>query len=150
MMVSPMILSFVKRFETHQYYTIIRQFTVYVMVGGLATLVDWSSFYSLTMVAKSHYYPALATSTFLGTLTHYALNRLFTFKQTACTSKKQLGIYIAIVGLSFGLNFVWMTFFITALHLHVMISRVITTGLMLFINFALHKGITFNKALYNV
>ncbi len=144
-----MIAAIQHRLREYRHFNLVKQFAIYVCVGGMATLVDWTTFYSLTHVAVMHYYPALAVSTTLGTLTHFTLNKLFTFKQSSHASKKLILIYIIIVSLSFGLNFLWMTFFVSFLHLHLMFSRMLTTGLMLIVNFALHKGITFNKALYS-
>ncbi len=126
-----------------------KEFIRYLLVGGTSTVVDWSCFYASHTLAKTPHTPALIFALSTGTLTHYILNQVFTFKVSISQKKKQLVIYTLIVGFSFVCNIAIMNALISGLTLPAFPSRVITTGLMVVVNYLMHKFTTFNPNLYD-
>jgi len=136
-----------KAFIMKKYRHLSFEFIKYVIVGGICTIVDWGAFYIFTHLLATSYHIALPFSFALGAITHFFLNRFFTFNYKEKSSKRQLSVYITILILSFAANYGLMHLFVSH-KINVMLSRVFTTGLMLFVNFLLHKLLTFNHRLY--
>jgi len=134
-----------KRLLSHP---ISKQFFTYTVVGGLATVADWSTFYVTSMQLHWVYPVCLLLSFGFGTTIHYFLNKKITFKFDKKQYKKQLTMYFTTVFSSLGLNLVLMSGLIHLLSLTPMPARVITTGLMLVVNFLMHRLTTFNNDLY--
>jgi putative flippase GtrA len=124
------------------------EFSKYVLVGGICTTVDWSTFYFLCEYLGLTYLIGFPTGFILGAITHYTLNRRFTFSDNSPKTRRQLSIYITIIMVAFSLNFLMMALFIQE-GFSKIFSRIITTGIMLFVNFFLHKLLTFNQRLYH-
>ncbi len=130
-------------------HPLIQEFSKYVLVGICSTIMDWGSFNLVVVHLHVAYLIGMTLSYTLGTLTHYTLNRLITFNKMKTTqAKKQLAIYLTIVGISFVLNLVLMSVMVSGFKLPLMFSRVLTTGLMLVVNYSLHKTLTFNHRIY--
>jgi putative flippase GtrA len=130
------------------YRHLILQFFSYAFSGGIATLVDWSSFFLLSARAGYDYRIAVSISFTIGSLTNYLLNRLITFKDRTSTIALQLGIFAAICIISLFLSQLLMLVFIEAVELDPMMARILTTFNMLAINFVMHKFLTYNTNLY--
>ena len=61
------------------------EFIRYTLVGGIATIMDWSIFYIFAIILGIYYQIALVISFVIVGITHYTLSKIFTFK---CKSKK--------------------------------------------------------------
>lgn len=131
------------------YYKLMKiQLFRYLIVGAAATLIDWGTFYVLAVELHFHYQFGLAIAFILGSLTNYIFNKIFTFE---CKSKQifeQFSLQIIVSLASLLLNSGIMYAFIGILLFEKMTSRIITTLIMLFINFLLQKHITFNKKIF--
>lgn len=125
---------------------LIKEFVKYTLVGGLSTLVDWLTFYIVSLQLHFHYNLAFLLAFSLGTSTHYMLNKKYTFKRKAFDLKKQVPMYALAVGLSFSSSFFVMNTLVSLGHLHLMVSKVVTTALMLAVNYVIHKYISFNSS----
>jgi len=120
----------------------------YFIAGGLATIVDWGSFYLLAISAGINYQVALIISFILGSITNYILNKFFTFQ---CKSKKiagQLSMHLTISGVSLLINMGLMYILVSTFSIGKMPSRVAITLIMLVVNFFMHKHLTFNKKIF--
>lgn len=124
------------------------QFIRYVFAGGLATVIDWSSFYILAIVFDTYYQIALVISFTLGTLTNYILNKLYTFKCKSKQITQQFSVHASISVISLLISIGLMFLFVDLLGLQKMISRGIITIIMLVINFFMHKHVTYNKRFF--
>ena len=122
-----------------------RQFLLYTFIGGIATAVDWGSFYLLNQQAGIDYKLAVTLSFTFGAITNYVLNKTITFKDKTKQIGAQIGIYIIISVLSLLMSVLLMFIQIDLLAVHAMVARVITTGIMLCCNFLMHKLLTFNQ-----
>lgn len=123
-------------------------FLPYVIIGALATCIDWGIYSLLVIWLKWYYQIALVVAYITAAIIHYIANKLFTFK---CSSKQlgsQLSIYLTIILssllLSMGILFCLIHFFA----LSKILGRILTTLLMIVPNYLLHKHITFSKKLF--
>lgn len=121
-----------------------QQFTRYVVVGGLAFLIDLVSLYSLTEVAGFHYLLSAAVAFLLGLVTNYCLCRLWVFNRRTVESASLEFLIFAVIGIvGLGLNEVIMWFVSEVTHLHYLIGKVISAGIVLIWNFGARKLILF-------
>lgn len=123
-----------------------KEMGTYIFVGLLATLVDWTTF--AVSVKFLHYQVALLLALGAGSLTHYSSNKIYTFK---CHSRKygsQLSLYFLLVGFTILISMGIMGGLIKFLGINKISARILTTGLMLFPNYLLHKYITFSKRIF--
>jgi len=120
------------------------QFSRYVVVGGLAFLIDVGSLYSLTEFGGFHYLISAAVAFLLGLLTNYCLCRLWVFdRRTMESATLEFVIFAAIGIVGLGLNEVIMWFTAEVIHLHYLIGKVISAGIVLIWNFGARKLILF-------
>jgi|SRR3989344_2429739 len=120
-----------------------KTFFIYVVLGGLATIVDWGS-YALGIYYFEWYYVLAVTISFvLGSITNFLLNKYLNFKNEYKKIHFQFLIYmtIAMIGLAITVFLMWL--FIEIIGINKFISRVITTAITLIYNFLGHRFITF-------
>ena len=124
------------------------EFIRYFIVGVIATIVDWGSFYILALRINFYYQFSLILSFSLGATTNYTLNKIFTFR---CKSKQIIGqfsVFIIISIISVFLSMIIMFILIDLILLHKMFSRIFTTFIMVGVNYYMHKSVTFNKRFF--
>lgn len=129
-------------------YQLAKQFLFYAFVGGIATFVDWGSFYLSNKILLLPYYVAVLISFTLGATTNYLLNKTITFKDKTKQVGAQLGIYITVSLLSLAITMGFMFVLVNIVKIDALPARILTTGIMLMGNFVMHKFLTFNKELY--
>jgi putative flippase GtrA len=120
----------------------------YVIIGGIATVVDWSVFTVGTLYLGLHYQMALVVAYFTAGITHYIANKMITFK---CESKKvgsQVSLYLAVATMSLLLSMGVLGLLISAFGMNKIAARIVTTLIMLMPNYLFHKHITFNKKIF--
>ena len=123
---------------------LLRQFSRYVVVGGLAFLIDFGSLYLLTEFAGFHYLISAAVAFLLGLLTNYCLCRLWVFDRRTMESASLEFLIFAVIGIvGLGLNEVIMWFVVEVIHLQYLIGKVISAGIVLIWNFGARKFILF-------
>ncbi len=121
---------------------------MYLAMGGAATGLDWFSFYLLTANLGAGYLPAVSVSFTLGAALNYVLNKFLTFRDRTEQIFAQVGIYTLLCAFSLILSAGWMYLLVEKLNLSPMAARMVTTGIMLLVNFTLHKFLTYNSQLY--
>ena len=124
------------------------QFMRYVVVGGIATVVDWGSFYLLAIVLDIYYQASLVLSFTLGVIANYTLNKLYTFRCRSRQIAGQFSVHVVISVVSLLMSMGLMFILVGELSINKMVSRIATTFIMLFVNFLMHKYITFNKRIF--
>lgn len=120
------------------------QFFRYLIVGGVSTIVDWIIFFGLTEMSL-YYLFALWISFSFATLSHFLLSKFFAFRCRSNKVVKQAGMHLSVSLISLVLSSFLMYVFVGLLFISSMLSRIITTILLLGINFLLHKYLTFGK-----
>lgn len=132
-----------------QVYPGYRQFSKFLSVGVIATLVDWAIFYLLAGYLGIFYLLSLAVSYLASTVLNFFVNRRFTFGNKSRKIHVQFMSFIAIALVGLALNeaiiygLVHYLFSSTAGPV-VMASRIIATLVVFLWNFVLNKSITFH------
>lgn len=120
---------------------LIKQFFSYFLVGGLAALVEWISFYILNTVLELNYILSTAIAFVLATFANYLLGRKTTFKKAASGRGNFLELFmvyaVSLVGLGF--NLLLMKWFVGGLCLNPMVSKILSTGIVFVWNFVSRK-----------
>lgn len=124
------------------------EFMVYFIIGGIATVIDWSVFWLFSTPLHLHYQLSLVFSYMTASTFHFTANKFFTFE---CQSKKigsQLSLYLLVTLTTLACSMAVMGLIINFLAINKLYARILTTILILFPNYLLHKYITFNKKIF--
>ena len=114
------------------------QLFLYLIVGGLATLVEWAAFFALNTICALHYVPATALAFVLSTAANWLFGRLILFRASKSTASEILKIYaVSVIGLL--LNLAIMFFAVEKLHFSEMIAKIGATGIVFAWNFLIRK-----------
>jgi len=138
-------LSFRKLFVEETSNTFI-QFFRYLFVGGTAFVVDYGLLYMLTEYAALHYLLSATISFIAGLVVNYFLSTWWIFRKSKLQNKWAEFLVFAIIGVvGLLLNNLFMYVFTDLFHIHYMVSKLITTALVMVWNFVGRKYILFNK-----
>ena len=124
------------------------EFLTYFTIGGISTVIDWSSFWFFSTPLKMHYQFSLILGYSIAAVFHYTANKFITFD---CQSKKigsQFSLYFLVTCTTLFCSIATMELFVSFLSFEKLYARMLTTILMLFPNYLLHKYITFNKKIF--
>jgi putative flippase GtrA len=122
---------------------ILSQFLRYVFLAGLATLVDWSAFALGIYRLNLHYLPSVILAFSLGSFFNFILNKYLNFKNSYKKLHLQFGAFLTVALIGLLPTIALMYLLIDFLLLPQLLSRIITTGIVLFYSFFGHKYITF-------
>ena len=120
----------------------------YLVIGTIATLIDWSAFSIAVTYLHLHYQICLLLGYMTGGTFHYVTNKFFTFK---CESKQygsQLTIYTLVGIVSLLMSMGILAILVKGFMLNKIGSRILTTCIMILPNYLLHKHITFSKKIF--
>lgn len=127
-----------KKIENTKINEYIKQFMLYLIVGGGATIVEWIAFYLFDQCLNIHYMIATSLAFILSTFANWGLGRLIMFKSSKNTWKELVQIYlVSIAGLLMNLIIMWIA--ITKLGFNNMFSKIAATGIVFFWNFIIRK-----------
>lgn len=119
----------------------------FFLAGVVATLVDWFTFFFLISFGI-HYQISLFASMFLGAITNYIINRIFTFKSKTKYVATQVATHLTVAAMGWLVSAGIMFLLVELLTWNVMLARIITTLLVFVLNYVMHKNITFNKRIF--
>lgn len=116
------------------------QFFRYAFVGGIASVVDWGVLWALES-AGLHYLVATVFSFFAGLATNFILSKKLVFNaQSARVGSVGEFIGYAVIGaVGLGITLLIMYMLTDWLHMHFMISKIISTLIVLVWNFLARK-----------
>ena len=118
----------------------------YGFVGGIAFLVDYGTLFCLTHYAGVPYLWSAAGAFLLGLITNYLISISWVFQHSGKMQIWQEFLFFAFIGvIGLGLNELIMYIGTDLIHLHYMISKLISTAIVFFWNFFARKFILFNK-----
>ncbi len=121
-----------------------QQFSRYLVVGGLASVVDFGLLYLLTEFAGIHYLISAAIAFLFGLLTNYYLSRLWVFnRRTLKSVSMELVVFTGIGVVGLALNEVIIWFAREKIHFHYMMAKAISAGILLIWNFGARKSVLF-------
>ena len=123
-----------------------KDFFLYFIVGGLATIVEWAVFWILTNTSNIHYLWATSLAFVFSTFANWAFGRLLVFKLSSGSLWREIGsIYLAsLVGLV--LNLVIMLILVQAFTIGEMPSKVAATALVFIYNYLIRKLVIYKKS----
>lgn len=115
------------------------QLFLYLIVGGLATLVEWGAFYELNQRLTVHYMAATALAFALSTFANWGFGRLILFRVSNQNTWFELvKIYaVSIIGLLFNIGIMYVE--VDKLLMDEMLSKMIATGIVFIWNFLIRK-----------
>ena len=119
--------------------TTIFQAMLYLIVGALATVVEWGTFYILNAKLCVYYMLATALSFIASTFANWIFGRFILFRNSSQSKIKELAkIYtVSIAGLL--MNLLLMYLFIEKLNFWEMYSKIFATGIVFVWNFLIRK-----------
>lgn len=122
----------------------IKDFLLYLIVGGIATVTEWIIFFVLDKVSF-HYTLATIIAYILSTFVNWLAGRILVFKQNQQPIFKEiLEIYIAsIVGLLMNLVIMWVA--VDLLAFNEMLSKIAATAIVFFYNFLVRKLLIYKE-----
>lgn len=112
----------------------------YLIVGGIATVVEWVCFYILSYQAHIHYLLATTLAFVISTAANWLAGRLLTFQgaEKQPILQELAKIYaVSIIGLL--LNLLLMYLFVQKVGLAKMVGKIIATVLVFAWNFVVRK-----------
>ncbi len=122
------------------------QFFRYVIVGGFSFVVDYGLLFVLTEYAGFHYIVSATLSFIAGLVVNYLLSTRWIFRNSKLSSTTvEFIIYGAIGVVGLVLNNILLYLFTDVLHIHYMISKLITAALVMGCNFVGRRVILFNN-----
>jgi putative flippase GtrA len=119
------------------------KFFRYVIIGGSATLIDWIVFYLLITKFNIYYQISLFLSFILATSFHFIFSKIFVFESKSKKVLLEICKFLSVAIFSLFMSSIFMYIFVEVIIIEKMISKIITSGLLLFINYNLNKRITF-------
>ncbi len=118
----------------------------YLLVGGVAFVFDFGPLAALTELAGLHYLLSATFAFLVGLMVNYCLSIWWVFSQRKLRSKTAEFVVFALVGVvGLGLNDLCIWTLTEYLHLHYLVSKVVSTGLVLFWNFFARRFLLFTK-----
>lgn len=121
------------------------QLIKYGGVGGVAAIVEWTSFGMLISMVHVFYLTAVILSFIVATATNYVLSSRLVFVRGRHSPFKEVFLLylVSAVGLLF--NLILMSLLVGSLGMHAMPAKIISTGLVFFWNFGSRKIWIFEK-----
>jgi len=125
-----------------------KEFSIYFVIGGMTTVIDWSIFAIATFYLNLHYFIALVASMGLSGIFHYLASKQLAFQCSSQQYKRQISFYILVALAGFSLTYGTIHLLISIFKLQALLARIFTTIFMLPPNYLMHKNITFNRKIF--
>ena len=114
---------------------VFKQAVFYTFVGAIATAVDHGSFYVLNLLCTIDYKIAVSMSFTIGSVVNYILNKQITFNDRTKQIVTQLSVFTVLGIISLLMSVFLMFIQVKLMGMLAMPARIITTGIMLTVNF---------------
>ena len=117
----------------------LKELFLYLIVGGIATLVEWGIFRLFDSALSVHYTLSTVIAYLLSTFVNWAAGRLLVFRKSHQPFWQEiLKIYLAaIAGLL--MNLAIMFICVDLLRMDEMLSKILATGIVFLFNFLIRK-----------
>lgn len=118
----------------------------YGFVGGAAFVVDYATLFVLTNYVGVQYLWSAAIAFVLGLVANYLLSISWVFRNRGDLSRWQEFLFFAVIGVvGLGFNELIMYACTDLMHIHYMVSKLISTAIVFFWNFFARKYLLFTK-----
>jgi len=124
-------------------YILFRQFVKYIIVGGLATITDFTTFTALTHAVGLHYVASNVLSVLAGMLVNFKLSRRWTFRAHNKPAAKQFIAYATSTGIYLLMSSGLLLLFVEAFHITRILAKVVTVAIMMMWNFIMARCVVF-------
>lgn len=125
---------------------VILQLFRYGFVGGAAFVVDYATLFVLTNNVGVQYLWSAAIAFVLGLVANYLLSISWVFRNRGDLSRWQEFLFFAVIGVvGLGFNELIMYACTGLMHIHYMVSKLISTAIVFFWNFFARKYLLFTK-----
>ena len=125
---------------------ILLQLFRYGFVGGAAFVVDYATLFVLTNNVGVQYLWSAAIAFVLGLVANYLLSISWVFRNRGSLSRWQEFLFFAVIGVvGLGFNELIMYACTDLMHIHYMVSKLISTAIVFFWNFFARKYLLFTK-----
>lgn len=116
------------------------QLLQYGLVGGIAALVEWTSYFFFDTILHWHYMTATILAFLIATLVNWAVGHCTMFRNAAKsgTAGEIIGVY-CVSGIGLLLNLFLMYIFVTKMSISGVPAKIIATGLVFIWNFISRK-----------
>ncbi len=123
----------------------IKDIFLYLIVGGIATLVEWVLFYCFTKNDNMNYMLATSVAMLISTFANWVAGRLLMFKNVKMSVFKELlKIYMtSISGIIFNMAIMYVA--VDLLDINKMISKISATGIVFFWNYLVRKYLIYRN-----
>lgn len=118
----------------------------YGFVGGAAFVVDYATLFVLTNNVGVQYLWSAAIAFVLGLVANYLLSISWVFRNRGSLSRWQEFLFFAVIGVvGLGFNELIMYACTGLMHIHYMVSKLVSTAIVFFWNFFARKYLLFTK-----
>jgi len=128
-----------------RYKHTIRQFQRFLVIGGISTVLNYSTYYFLIEGLKYPYVPSYITGYFAGLAFGYIYNRKWTFASKASKRAHEFGKYLSVYVGSLVLSSFFLDFLVKYFSVHPALAGVLAIGLSTVTNFLGCRFIVFKK-----
>ena len=125
-----------------------RELILYVVFGGLTTLVNWAGYWLLADVFRVPYLWATAIAQILSILFAYVTNRIWVFESKAKGFSAVFWEMVRFFGCraaSFVLDLLCMRIGVGGLHVNDMVMKLLSNVIVVIVNYVFSKLIVFRK-----
>ncbi|MBT5954484.1 GtrA family protein [bacterium] len=119
-----------------------RQFVAYSLIGVMGLSIDLIGFYFMSSVLKWHYLLANGISVYSAITHNFLWNALVNFK-TKDRFLWRYGSFLMVGTVGLGLSSILLWIQVEKLGIEPIIGKVLTIGVVVFVQFGLNKWITF-------
>lgn len=120
------------------------QFLLYCICGGIGVSTDYAIYY-LAFTGGMWYQGANGLGYLAGTLMSFTLNRVFTFgMRDRVLQRLFLFLFVAAIGFAASALLLWIL--VQSMQLDPRIAKLLTLPMVVVLQFALNRRITFNSA----
>ncbi|MFA7685578.1 MAG: glycosyltransferase [Candidatus Gracilibacteria bacterium] len=120
-----------------------KQFIKYCIVGGLNTFIDIGALYLFVEYLKIAVIPSSVLSFIIAVANSFLMNKLWTFKDKSTNYRKQFIKFLIVSIIGLGLNTAFMFTFVSLLSMWYILSKIITSLIVLTWNFLVNRFWTF-------
>ncbi len=121
------------------------QLIKYAGVGGIAAIVEWTSFGVLIGAAHIFYLTAVILSFIASTATNYVLSSRLVFVRGRHSYFKEVFLLYLVSAAGLLVNLILMSLLVGFLGMHAMPAKIVSTGIVFFWNYGARKMWIFEK-----
>ena len=122
-----------------------KEIILYLIFGGLTTLVNMVSFGLLNEVCHLGWVPSNIIAWILSVVFAYITNRKYIFESNNDNISKEIFLFFFFRVLSLGLDMLFMWLFIEMIGMHDLISKLIVQFIVVVLNYVFSKLFVFAK-----